>query len=117
MASSGASGSLTAQWNGTSPVIAPAGSTVVFPVNEYSSAGMEITGTFVATVLIEATIDGITWFSPNCLNIDKSAGTASLTAPGRRLIQLVGVVALRARCSAYTSGTALVTLAGALAAV
>src|ERR1700682_4476665 len=106
MASSAAAGSLNVAWDGVTPAAAPAGSTVVFSVNEYSAAGFEISGTFVGTVVIEATINGTTWFTPNMLNIDKSAGTGSLTAPGRRLIQLTGIGALRARMSAFTSGAA-----------
>lgn len=110
-------GTLTVAWDGVTPAAAPANSTLVMSVNEYSAAGFELTGTFTATLVLEGTINGSTWFSPNCLNIDKSSGTASLTSAGRRLIQLAGLTQVRVRCSSFVSGSPACTLAGSLAGV
>lgn len=115
MADSTATFTFSALWNGTG--IAPAGTVFVISVAEMASAGIEVTGTFTATLLVETTIDGITWFTPNCLTVAKAAGPTSFTAPGRTFVQLEGITVLRVRCSAYTSGSPVATAALSLAGV
>lgn len=117
MADQIASGALSVAWDGATPAVAPANSTVVLSVGDSASAGLEIEGTGTWTIVLETTISGATWFAPNCLNVDKTSATASLTAAGRRLIQITGYTVLRARMSARSSGSPVVTLAGAVAGV
>jgi hypothetical protein len=74
------------------------------------AAGVQITGTFVATVLIEVTMNGTDWSPYAYVNCASGATETSITAAGQYRTELVGVSSVRTRCSAYTSGTANVTL-------
>lgn len=56
--------------------------------------GVSVGGTFVGTVLVEVTYDGVTW----------TQFGSSLTAPGTAKVD-VPVADVRLRCSAFTSGT------------
>jgi len=78
------------------------------------TVGAELTvpTAFTGTVLFEGTIDGATWFAANCTDVAGVTATNSLTAAGRRLVTCAGLTAVRARCSAFTSGACLVALAG-----
>lgn len=69
----------------------------VMDVSDAEEVGYLVGGTFVGTILIEVSFDsGTTWVE-----------YASLTAPAIAAIT-VPVQQVRARCSAYTSGLALV---------
>ncbi len=70
----------------------------VVDVTEYENMGVVVTGTFVATILIEISYDGSTW---------ALYPSGSLTAPGVLDIT-VPLKQIRARCSAWTSGLAVV---------
>lgn len=69
----------------------------------------EITGTFVGTVVFEATQDDATWFAIGALLADGRAVNA-LTAPARGFLHGMAYSQVRIRCSAYTSGTIAVRL-------
>jgi hypothetical protein len=114
MATMDAAGSLTAAWDGTG--VAPAGSVVQLTTADATSVGVEITGTFVATVLLEATMNGTLWFPVNPFTILGVGASATITAPGRCVASVADFVQVRARCSAFTSGAAVVTLDGSAAA-
>jgi hypothetical protein len=114
MATLDAAGSLTAAWDGTG--VAPAGSVVQLTTADATSVGVEITGTFVATVLLEATMNGTLWFPVNPFTILGVGASATITAPGRCVASVADFVQVRARCSAFTSGAAVVTLDGSAAA-
>ena len=90
-------GSFTATANGTNQVMTT-------PMN----GTFYLRGTFVATVVLEASDDGVTYSTVKDVN-----GTAvSLTAPGA--VNVTGCFPnVRARCSAFTSGTAVATFAQA----
>jgi hypothetical protein len=86
---------------------AATGNGVHMPVAGLSSVGLQITGTFVATVTFEVSINGADFVS---LSMTPSAGGAAVTtatAPG--LFQATNVptpyAVFRARVSAFTSGT------------
>lgn len=71
-----------------------------------------ITGTWVATLQFEGTIDGTNWFAVGLRPADNfEAGTAvsSTTANGVWKGNAGGFVKVRVRASAFTSGTAAVT--------
>jgi hypothetical protein len=74
------------------------------------AAGVQITGTFSATALIEVTMDGTNWIAYAYINCASGATETSITAAGQYRTELVGVSSVRVRCSAYTSGSAAVTL-------
>lgn len=75
------------------------------------SATFTITGTFVATVSFEAAGDGVNFVAINCY---PSSGTqtaaTTATAVGTWVCNLGGYAEVRARASAYTSGTATVSI-------
>ncbi len=83
-------------------------------VENYDFALFQLSGTFVASVLIEGTFDGVTWYTLPTLDVAATAGTSSGSA--RTSVGIYGfhcrTKRIRARVSAYTSGT--VVLTGAL---
>lgn len=73
-----------------------------------------ITGTFTATLTFEATVDGTNWFAWSAIANGANAGStrnfaSTATAAGIFQMNVAGFAAVRARCSAFTSGTAVVT--------
>ena len=84
--------------------------TTEFRQLENGACGVQVTGTFTATALIEATMDGTNWTTYAFVNCASGSTETSITAAGQYRTELVGVHSVRVRCSAYTSGTATVTL-------
>lgn len=78
----------------------------------YASSGIQITGTFSATLQFEGTTDGSTWAAVSVTPSSSTTTVTSATAAGLWTTSTAGLVGLRVRCSAYTSGTAVVTLVG-----
>lgn len=73
--------------------------------------GIQVTGTFVGTLTFESTIDGTTWVAHtvrDTATVADGTRVASTTAPGNFTVDLPIVKLFRVRCSAYTSGTAVV---------
>jgi hypothetical protein len=71
-----------------------------------SSGGLTITGTFVATLAIEASYDGgTTWIATSGLLRGTNVRLASVTAPAIVSLDLAGATNVRVRATAYTSGT------------
>jgi hypothetical protein len=71
-----------------------------------SSGGLTITGTFVATLAIEASYDGgTTWVATSGLLRGTNVRLASVTAPAIVSLDLAGATNVRVRATAYTSGT------------
>lgn len=77
-----------------------------FDVAGYDHGAIQVTGITIATVSFEGTVDGSTWYAVPLIN---SAGTyvSSATADGLFILNefTSGYAQLRARISAYTSGT------------
>ena len=74
--------------------------------------GIQVTGTWAGTLVIEATLDGTVYVALAFINANTGAtvsGATGFTANGIYRTELVGVLKARVRCSAYTSGTAVVT--------
>jgi len=67
--------------------------------------GLQLTGTFVATVTFEATIDGATWVALALTPAGGGAAVTTATAPGLLAAAVSGFSQFRARISAYTSGS------------
>lgn len=97
-----ASGSITA--NGQSVTLSGVG---------MSNVGVFITGTWVGTLQFEGTINATDWFSLAAYPIgSNAAGVTSTTANGQWRLLSSGVAQVRVRSSAWTSGTATITLEG-----
>lgn len=93
---SGSLGSFTAIANGTG-----------VDVSHLETVGVSISGTFVATIKIQVSYDGTNWAD---VPASDSVGP-SFTAPGSYRFQ-IPAKQVRAICSAFTSGTAVVKFGG-----
>jgi hypothetical protein len=74
-----------------------------------------ISGTFSATLQFEAQSAGGTWFAVPAVPIGTTAGAlvSSATAAGNFLLLAAGALQVRVRCSAFSSGPAVVELSNA----
>lgn len=96
-----------------------AAQTVTIDVSDQDEVSFQITGTFVATATFEGSVDGVNFVSLAAVPYDSvtpATPVVSATAPGQWYARNVTtLLAFRVRCSAYTSGTAVVTeIAGRL---
>ena len=81
----------------------------------YAILSLQVTGTFVGTVTFECTINGTTWVALEMSSIGASGTLATTaTAPGIWTADVMGLVQVRARVSAWTSGA--ITVVGCLVA-
>jgi hypothetical protein len=79
------------------------------PVN-LGSLLVQVTGTWSATLTFEGSVDGSTFVSLNATNVATSAGSTTTTANGVFAVSSSGLRFFRLRATAYTSGTAVVTI-------
>ncbi len=70
---------------------------------------MQIAGTFVGTVSFEANIDNTNWVAIQAVNLGDGSVATTATASGLFGCIVAGLYAVRARVSAWTSGTITVT--------
>lgn len=70
-----------------------------------STAAFTLTGTWVATVTIEATCDDTTWFAVNGVNPNNTNIFSAVISNIQVIIACGGFTQVRVRASAYTSGT------------
>jgi hypothetical protein len=76
----------------------------------YAGVAIQLTETWVGTVLFQATVDGSTWVSVNGLPPDSTTPASSATATGVWVFSAAGFKSIRAYCSAFSSGPIGVTL-------
>lgn len=78
------------------------------------SVSVQITGTLSATITFEATVDGTNWVAASMIPVGQQAAYATAvttaTAAGIWSANTNAVAGFRARCSAYTSGSPVVTI-------
>ena len=70
---------------------------------------MQVTGITTATITFEATIDGTNWVAVLATNLNNGTDATTATANGLYRITCLGLRQVRARISAWTSGTITVT--------
>lgn len=70
---------------------------------------LALTGTFVGTVTFEGTIDGSNWFSVMAVKLGDGSIATTATSTGMYRIACAGITSVRARVSAYTSGSITAT--------
>ena len=92
-------GSLTSAISVTSPTL-----------NGASTTTIQITGTWVATVVFEASTDGTNFFSISGLPVGGNTVASSTAANGQWQFETGAFALVRARVSAYTSGTVVITV-------
>jgi len=81
------------------------GNGTVLPITGYGTALVQITGTFVGTVTFEGTEDGTNFVSVGATQLSTGAISATATTPDIYRLSVGGLASLRARISAYTSGS------------
>lgn len=89
------------------------GSGQVVKILGQSMVSFNVSGTFVGTVEFEATtnpLDTTTWISVPCTPLSGGATVTNATAPGIWRCDVAGLGNLRARVSAYTSGSVTVSV-------
>lgn len=96
--------------NGTATGSHTATGSTAIAANGRGSVGVQITGTWVATVQFEATIDGTNWFSVPAFPPTTGVSVTSTSANGQWIIPSAGYEQVRARVSAFTSGTVVIDL-------
>jgi len=81
-----------------------------------SVVGVQITGTFSATVTFEASVDGTNWVAVEAVSLTDGSKVSSATAPGLFFVPIPGVALLRTPV-AWTSGTSVTVVGRAQPAV
>lgn len=75
---------------------------------------MQITGITTATITFEATVDGSNWVAVQTTDLNAGTSATTATANGIYRLTVLGLLQVRPRISAYTSGT--ITVIGILSA-
>lgn len=74
------------------------------------TAAIQVSGTWSATLVFEGTVDGTNWSTLTVRPIGNATTATTASANGIWRAALAGLQKIRVRCSAYTSGTAVVTI-------
>lgn len=82
----------------------------VIDLSGHATVSVDVRGTFVGTGVFEGTIDGTNYIALAGINIATGAYVASVTAGAQIVLNCVGFRRIRVRCSAYTSGTMIVSM-------
>lgn len=102
--------------NRTVGSIAANGAIVEHPLRALTPGelSIQVTGTFVGTIQVEASLDGSTFVGFAVKSSTQTTATTlvtSVTAPALLISNTFGLTAVRLRASAWTSGTASITIA------
>jgi hypothetical protein len=84
-------------------------------LNGHCVAMFDIRGTFVATIVFEGTVDGTNYVSLPAINQATQAMITAPTAAGVFIVSVTGFRRVRARVSAYTSGTVVAGIRASMA--
>ncbi len=84
-------------------------------LNGHCVAVLDLRGTFTATVSFEATVDGTNYFAITGINQATQVQAISTTAAGVFFCSVTGFRRIRARVSAYTSGTVVAAIRASMA--
>ena len=91
------------------------GELLLLDVRGLGGVALQLSGTFSATVAFEATVDGQTWVALNMIPSNSSSAASSTTSAGAWSANCGGLKLVRARVTAYTSGSADATFLAASA--
>jgi len=106
-----ACGQINQSTTGSLTASSGAGSTVAIGgLQNTGSVGVTVSGTWSATLVFEATVDGTNWFTVPGIVQSSNVGVLSTTANGQWNAGTAGMGQFRVRASAYSSGTAVVTI-------
>ena len=94
---------------------AATGNGTVFDVSDFASLGLQVSGTFVGTITFEATLDRTNYVAVQVVNANDGGVVTTATAPGLFGLDVSKWTQVRARVSAFTSGTITVVGFGSTA--
>ena len=94
----------------SSGTIAAAAQNVFLNISGHSAGSVQITGPWVGTMGFEGTTDGTTWLPINGVSAASSAPTPNAAANALYRITPGGLTSFRIVSSAWTSGTAVITI-------
>lgn len=84
---------------------------VTVTVGDCDVIGFQITGTFTATLTVEATMNGTDWVNFAIVNVGANSANSAFTTPcllRSSYATTYGIEKVRVRVSSYTDGSALV---------
>jgi hypothetical protein len=84
-------------------------------VTGLASLGLAVAGTFVGTVRFETSLNGLEWSALPVLDVPNEATVDYTTGEGLYQAEVAGCSLVRARVSAFTSGSITVTALGTTA--
>lgn len=87
-------------------------SVTISPGRGEGAIACQITGTWVGTIVFEATVDGSTWVAVTAYNPTTQAFSGSAGSNGVSIYPMAAFQSFRARASAWTSGTASLSMRG-----
>ena len=90
--------------------IAAVSANVAIALNGQSGVALQITGTWVGTLQFEGTVDGTNWVTVNGVFAGASAPGPTTTVNGIVRVTPSGLAQFRVTASAWTSGTATISL-------
>jgi hypothetical protein len=90
--------------------ITSSGSTVIIALNADSTVGIQVSGTFSATLLINGSVDGTNYSPTTAITLTTGIIVTSITSAFTGQINTAGMVSLKISVASYTSGTAVVSL-------
>lgn len=82
----------------------------IIDVQGLSLLAINITGTFVGTLIFEYTINNTDWYTLSANVIGSATKETGATAAGKWIVSVAGFLKVKVRCSAFTSGSILVAM-------
>lgn len=73
-----------------------------------TAVGIQVSGTFSATITFEGSVDGANWVAIEVEDLSDRSWTQTATAPGLFRAVSLGLLYFRARISTYASGSVTV---------
>lgn len=87
-------------------------SPAVFSTLSKGTAVFTASGTWVGTIIVEATIDGTNWFTTSYVSVATGNTSTTFTAPTQGQINTVGFTSVRLRSNTISSGSATIVWTG-----
>lgn len=76
---------------------------------------LQVTGTFTATLTVQATLDGKNWHAIQAIDLSDNSRSTTISSSGLYFVPAPGLSATRANITSYSSGSVTV-VAGATSA-
>ena len=73
-------------------------------------AVVNLSGTWSASLIFEGSLDGSVWFTVNGYDCASFAGATTPSSNGQWIVPCAGFAQIRVRCTAFSTGTIVVTI-------